>query len=372
MRSSFRIKSTGYTIHIGKDAFPSMQQFLTSGNPEGGPPVILTDTNTARFCLPVLQKRVPALSEAPVITIASGEKNKTIAETVRIWQELMNITASRNSILINLGGGVVMDMGGFAASTYKRGIRFIHVPTSLLGMIDASVGGKTGIDLDGYKNMVGTFTSPEAVYIDPVFLGTLEIRHKRAAFAEILKLGLVAGSTIWENLAASPLTFRLSQEITEDDMSKLLYDCLKIKNQIVKEDFREAGKRKILNFGHTVGHALESWSLANEKDPWLHGEAVAFGMLVAAILSFAHAGLSKEREDEILTVLIRDFPFRDFESYYVDDLIHRMRQDKKNADESIRFVLLDEIGTPLTDRVVEEKDIKLAMEQARKYILWWS
>src|SRR5690606_32174448 len=209
----------------------------------------------------------------------AGEENKNIDFCIGIWKMLLDFGAERNSLLINLGGGVVTDMGGFAASTYKRGIDFVQIPTTLLSQVDASIGGKTGIDLDTVKNIIGTFTQPEAVYINVDFLNTLDKRQLVSGFAEMIKHDFIFDASYFEDLKG------FSFDRPDED---LIYRSVGIKNEVVKQDPKESGLRKILNFGHTIGHAVETYSIDNDDNPLLHGEAIAVGMICEAYLSHCY------------------------------------------------------------------------------------
>lgn len=229
---------------------------------------ILVDENTISHCLPVLMMNVPSLARAEVIEIESGEKNKNIDIAIRLWEVLTELQADRRSVLLNLGGGVIGDIGGFVASTFKRGIDFLNVPTSLLAQVDASVGGKVGIDLNGLKNQIGVFKNPASVYIYPDFLKTLPKREVLAGFAEMLKHGLVLDEGHFYELKA----FDLSRI---DHLEALIMRSVHLKNEIVLDDPKEKNQRKLLNFGHTIGHALETYALENMTFSLPHGEAVA-------------------------------------------------------------------------------------------------
>ena len=289
---------------------------------------ILTDENVAPLWLPEVAYWLRCDTTVDIV-IKAGEQHKNLQTIQRIWKALMKHHADRNALLINLGGGTITDLGGFAASTYKRGLRFIHVPTTLLAMVDAAIGGKTGIDFGGAKNQIGTFAEPEEVLIDPVFLSTLPRRELLSGFAEMLKYGFIADAKLLE--------------INLDNYQDYILRAIDIKREIVKQDPYENGLRKELNFGHTLGHAMESHSLTTDA-PLLHGEAVALGMGAALWLSVKQCGLDEkvlQNYEKQLPMLLSEADVEAVMAY----LVH----DKKNKGEKSQFVLLEKLGRPLWD-----------------------
>ncbi len=258
-----------------------------------------------------------------------------------VWKALLDGGADRNSLLINLGGGVVGDLGGFVAATFKRGIPFVQIPTTLLSMVDASVGGKTGVDFAGGKNQIGAFRMPALVVVHPPFLRTLPDRELHSGFAEMIKHALLEGEEQWTRI--KDLATLVPEELTP-----LIADSIKVKGKVVREDPEEAGLRKILNLGHTVGHAVESWSLEHEGDPLLHGEAVAIGLLCELTLS-KKIGFSEEKFLEVKKLLQRFFPLSRIPED-PDALMSYMEQDKKNRSGRILGVLLEAVGKPVYDQ----------------------
>jgi 3-dehydroquinate synthase len=250
--------------------------------------------------------------------------------------------------MINLGGGVISDMGGFAASTFKRGIDFVHVPTTLLSQVDASVGGKTGIDIDSIKNIIGTFTQPKAVFIAYEFLQTLPERQILSGLAEMLKHGLIMDVDYWDALKNSDLT---------NPSAELIYWSIRIKNKIVIEDPTEQGIRKALNFGHTVGHAVETNSLINDENPLTHGEAIAIGMICEAYLSHKKTGLSSAELAEIVEVIGDLYPKYTLEELSYDALLAIMMKDKKNQNGKINCTLLSQIGQCNLDNICTDDEL---------------
>ncbi len=313
---------------------------------------VLADENTARDCLP---KLAPLLSDfsASTIVIPSGERHKNIQTCEEIWQKMIATSLDRHSLLLNVGGGVVGDMGGFCAATFKRGMAFVQIPTTLLAQVDASVGGKLGIDFGGVKNAVGVFQSPRAVVIDVDFLHTLPQRELRSGFAEIVKHTLIADKNSWNEL-------QMLENITVEGLQKYILPSLLIKKNIVEADPFERNIRKALNFGHTVGHALESYFLAGES-PLLHGEAVAAGMVVEARLSHRLCGLHAQELAAIEAFISKIFPGIKVVEQDFTPLLALMQQDKKNEQLAINFSLIAAIGQPSINQTCTEADLKWAM-----------
>ncbi len=311
---------------------------------------ILTDEMTGQYCLPVLQEKLPELTDFDIIEVPNGEENKTIDFCIGIWQMLLEFEADRNAILINLGGGVITDMGGFAASTFKRGIDFIHIPTTLLSQVDASVGGKTGVDLSEVKNIIGTFAQPEAVIIATDFLKTLSDRELTSGFAEVIKHGIIADADFFKEITA----LENAKEITEDQ----IYHSVGIKNKVVLEDPFEKGIRKTLNYGHTIGHAIESWSLKNEKNSLLHGEAIALGMICEAYLAKEMVGLPVSDLELITSTFLKYFGKYKIRPGIEQEILEIMKNDKKNESGKINFSLPNKIGNCQFDIFVDAALIK--------------
>ncbi len=351
-----QIKNPEYPIFFG-DAAEALINFLSDKS--FTQLFVLTDKNTYVHCLPLLNK-VPALSDARVLTIEAGEKHKNIDTCQTIWSGLMQHEADRKALLINLGGGVIGDMGGFCASTFKRGIRFLQIPTTLLSQVDASVGGKLGIDFMGVKNSIGVFQNPETVIIDPAFLKTLSPREVRSGFAEMLKHSLIRDHNQWQILT------RVDPEQPENWREQIAASVA-IKQQIVEADPLEKGIRKALNFGHTIGHALESFFLETSH-PLLHGEAIAAGMVVEAILSEQRGLLTTAQLVAIKTEINRIYslPAVNTETYPV--LLEYMRQDKKNEQRQINCSLLHGIGNIRIDCLIPEDTIVEALNRYQDLI----
>lgn len=339
------IESLGYQVYFD-DTLASLETFLAARN--YSKIIVLVDTNTLDNCLPLFQQALPSLSNYDIIEVDPGEENKNIDFCIGVWQNMLDFGADRHSLLINLGGGVVTDMGGFAASTFKRGMDFIQIPTTLLSQVDASVGGKTGIDMGSVKNIIGTFAQPQAVFISSLFLKTLDKRQLISGFAEVIKHGLIFDQAYYNQVK--------TLGIDQVD-NALIKHSVSIKNRVILEDPKEKGLRKILNFGHTIGHAIEGYSLQHDKRPLLHGEAIAVGMICEGFLSHKLNGLSLTDLDDLIATFRRYFNDYSFSSSIDTTLLELMRNDKKNLSNQIGFALLDRIGSCQYDIFVSEEDI---------------
>ncbi|WP_396188307.1 3-dehydroquinate synthase [Flavobacterium sp.] len=300
--------------------------------------IVLVDENTNNYCLPNFLARLPTEIEIEIIEIEAGEEMKNIATCMELWQTLIDLGADRKSIILNLGGGVITDLGGFVACTFKRGIDFIHIPTTLLAMVDAAIGGKNGIDLGQLKNQIGVIKEPNAVVIDTIFLTTLPPREMRSGLAEMLKHGLIYDKNYWDEI-------KNISNLNTDDLDRLVYQSVQIKNEIVSQDLTEKGIRKSLNFGHTLGHAIESYFLENENKPTLlHGEAIAIGLILESYLSLELNLITKEEYAEIKYYISDIFEPVVFTSEDVEKIISLLIFDKKNEFGKIQFALLNGIG----------------------------
>ncbi len=317
---------------------------------------VFTDENTNRHCLPVFRQNLPERHSRIIeVETKSGEQNKHINTVSLLWEKLTQHHADRHALVINLGGGVLCDMGGFAAATYKRGIRFIQVPTTLLAMVDASAGGKTGIDFNGYKNQIGLFAEPSGVFIYPPFIDTLPPREFRAGLAEMLKHGLIADEAYFDRLKDMK-----QDEWSYEVLSDTIRHSVEIKNQIVTKDPQEKGLRKVLNFGHTAGHAFESWFLGSQN-PLLHGEAVACGMVVETFLSQYQLGLPIAKTKKIIKGIKKHFFLPELSEHSFNELIFLMKQDKKNKDGKVNFALIENPGKPVYDVEIDIYTVNRAL-----------
>lgn len=315
--------------------FTTLNEYLSELNPSKI--LILVDENTHEYCLPQLLGNLETEIPFEIIEIEAGEELKNIETATQLWEIFAEFEADRKALLINLGGGVISDLGGFVASTYKRGIKFINIPTTLLGMCDASIGGKTGIDLNHLKNMMGTFSEPEKVFIFPEFLTTLPMNELRSGFAEMLKHGLIADQKHWKDLTSI-------EELTPENIYPYIETSMKIKEKIVSEDFKEQHVRKNLNFGHTFGHAIESLFL-EMGEKILHGEAVAIGMIMETHLSFLENLIDEKTSQYIIESIGKFFPYISIEQFSSEQIVRLMQNDKKNEDNKIYFSLLNSLGS---------------------------
>ncbi len=312
----------------------------------------LTDTHTRKYCLSQLDC---VTASDLVIEVPAGEIHKNIHTCQTIWQALTTAQIDRKALCINVGGGVIGDMGGFCAATYKRGIDFVQVPTTLLAQVDASIGGKLGIDFEGFKNQIGVFTEPKAVFIDTQFLDTLPEEQLRSGFAEVLKHCLIADKDMWNSLLENP-------QWQKQDWDLLVKHSVEIKHQIVSKDLEEKNIRKLLNFGHSIGHALETYFL-HTSTPLLHGEAVAWGMIIESYISYKKGYLGKIDYEEISNFIESIFaPKPKLSDIAIEKICQLTMQDKKNEQNKRLFSLLGEIGMGIFGIEVEEYEIYEALQ----------
>ena len=313
---------------------------------------VLTDAHTREHCLPLFKEKFNPYFKT--ITIPAGEQHKTLNTAGEIWQFLIDCHADRHALLINLGGGVITDIGAFCADTYQRGISYIQMPTSILAMTDAAIGGKTGVNFSHFKNYIGTFSRAAGVAIDTQFLHTLPDSEKINGMGEIIKHGLIIGGALWDSLLLKP-------RIDEINWEELLRLSIEVKLDIVTRDFKESGIRKVLNLGHTFGHAFETFTLRHSETPMSHGEAVAHGLLCMVILSEYRLGLPKSMGSEIKEVVQKYFRIRTFDSIHLRDLYRIMGKDKKNAQGDVLCILLRQIGLPEWDISISFEDFEKIM-----------
>lgn len=296
---------------------------------------IIVDKNTNQHCLPIFLQKT-GLTNTKVAIVEAGETYKNTSTCTLIWQQMLDAQLDRKALCINLGGGVIGDMGGFCAATFKRGIDFIQVPTTLLSQVDSSIGGKLGIDFHGVKNCIGVFEDPKAVFIDAVFLNTLSLREIRSGFAEMLKHSLIADENEWHRL-------RSIKDLTKVNWIDFILVSLEIKRDVVEKDPFEKNIRKSLNFGHTIGHAIESHFLESENR-LLHGEAIAIGIVCESFLAYKKGFLSFSALDAITMTIRQLYDWIELPNECFYELIALMQQDKKNENSTINFTLLNKIG----------------------------
>jgi 3-dehydroquinate synthase len=345
-------------VVISKDLKADLQAFFASMSYDRL--FLLTDTNTQEKCYPLI-KDIPALQDAPVITVQAGDTHKDIEQVAYIWSRLSNEGASRNSLLVNLGGGMITDMGGFAGATFKRGLRTVNIPTTLMASVDAAVGGKTGVNFNGLKNEVGSFYPPECVFIDCEFLRTLDRDNLLSGYAEMIKHALISSMDIY----ASVLLFDLDARIDYAFLNRMVAQSVAVKERIVEEDPKEHGIRKALNFGHTIGHAYESLSFRKNR-PLLHGHAVAAGIVSELYLSHKVCGFPMEKLSQVVYYLKEYYPAFVFDCKDYDALYELMTHDKKNEAGIINFTLLSQVGDVQINRQVSKEKILESLDFYRE------
>ncbi len=330
------IQSTGYSIHFNEGPYKQLNDYLSSDNISSV--FVLVDENTHKHCYSVFKNNISYKKEIVTIEIKAGEEHKNIMTCIALWRKLTELGADRKSILINLGGGMVTDLGGFVASTFKRGIKFINIPTTLLSMVDASVGSKTGVDLDSLKNLIGMFSNPEMVLIDSNYLQTLSKREMCSGVAEIIKYGLTFNG-------------KLLGEIKNDNwkntskLNNIIYRAITTKNNVVLQDPKEENLRKVLNYGHTVGHAIESYFLEhNTLENLTHGEAIAIGMVVEAYLSYKLHDFPLSELTSLKEYIHKTFKKTAIATEHYSAILNLMKHDKKNINGSVRYILLKDVS----------------------------
>ena len=350
------ITANNYSVYFDSKGYETLAEMLKPSH--YSKIFILVDENTSQYCLPHLLNHLATEIEIEIIELEVGEIHKNIATCTEVWGALSDLGGDRKSILINLGGGVISDLGGFVACTFKRGIDFINIPTTLLSMVDASIGGKNGVDLGNLKNQIGIIREPKAVIVDTQFLSTLPQNEMRSGLAEMLKHGLIFDKKYWDK-------FKDLKSLNTDNLNELIHQSIEIKNEIVCEDLTENGIRKSLNFGHTLGHAIESYFLENDnKTSLLHGEAIAVGMILESFIS-REKGLLKNEEYQEIKYIINDiFERIEFTQNEIEKIIELLIFDKKNEFGKVQFALLDGIGKI---KINQESDNELIYKAFEDY-----
>jgi 3-dehydroquinate synthase len=341
------IEANDYSIYFNQEGYEILNAWISKHN--YSKIFILVDEATNDHCLPKLLPKLELEIPIEIIEIEAGEDMKNISTCVEIWSILSELGADRKSAVLNLGGGVITDIGGFVASTFKRGIDFINIPTTLLGMVDASIGGKNGVDLGTLKNQIGVINAPKLVVIDTDYLETLPQNQMKSGLAEMLKHGLIYDKKYWNQ-------FKNLKELNFDDLDQLIYRSIEIKNEIVLQDPTENGIRKALNFGHTLGHAIESHFLETEK-PLLHGEAIAIGMIVESYISKEKKLITEEEYIEIKSALLAIFEKQIFTQNDIDSIVNLLIHDKKNEYGKVQFALIENIGTIILNQYADNEVI---------------
>lgn len=331
-------------IEIGSLLDSSLEKMLANKF-QNAKIAILVDDNTHEYCLEFLITNFSQLSNAEIIQIPSGEESKDLEICVQIWEALTDYRFGKKDLLINLGGGMITDLGGFVASVYKRGISFVNIPTSLLAMVDAGIGGKNGVDFKGIKNQLGCIQFTEHTFVDESFLQTLPEIEIKNGFAEIIKHALIADDKLWKVIREG----NGNTEINSD----LINRSIQIKMEIVERDPLETGQRKLLNFGHTIGHGLEGAFL--EINPISHGHAVAIGMIGEAYISMKVGLLNEDDFNEIKCLIFAIYPIVKFSEPLKKEILNFIYQDKKNQMNKINCTLLKGIGVASFDNYIEEE-----------------
>ncbi|WP_289659850.1 3-dehydroquinate synthase [Flavobacterium panacagri] len=343
------IQANNYLVHFNQNAYEALNKHLRENKYSNI--FIIVDDQTNEYCLPKFIPHLETELAIEIIEFEAGEANKNIETCIEIWNILTELGGDRKSLVINVGGGVVTDLGGFVASTFKRGVDFINVPTTLLSMVDASVGGKTGVDLGNLKNQIGVINVPQMVLIDTEYLETLPQTEMRSGLAEMLKHGLIYDAPYWRQ-------FSDLKSIVFDELDQLIYRSVEIKNEIVIQDPTEKNIRKALNFGHTLGHAIESYFLESEdKTTLLHGEAIAVGMILESYISLQKNLITEQEYREIKTIIKGIYDDVIFEENDIDPILELLIHDKKNEYGTIQFALIEGIGKIKINQSVENKSI---------------
>ncbi|WP_274476571.1 3-dehydroquinate synthase [Mangrovimonas aestuarii] len=341
------IQAETYPIHFNENCNTEINSYLK--NSDHSQIYVVVDENTHQYCLSQFLATIETKIAIEIIEIEAGESHKNIETCMGVWNALSELGADRKSLVINLGGGTITDLGGFVASTFRRGIKYINVPTTLLSMVDASIGGKTGVDLNGLKNQIGVINTPEMVLINTTFLNTLPTNEMRSGLAEMFKHALISNYQCWHRLNGLP-------KLTLEDLDSLIHESILIKKTIVEQDPTEEGLRKTLNFGHTLGHAIETYCLTeSDKESLLHGEAIAVGMILACYLSKELFGFPEQMCNEVKNTLQKYFGKIHFNTEDQIKIIELLKYDKKNTYGNINFVLLENIGKPLFDQKVSNR-----------------
>ncbi len=348
------IQANGYPIHFNEKGYEALNLHLKETKYSNL--FVLVDTKTNEHCLSKFLPYLETDLTIEIIEFEAGEANKNIDTCVEVWKVLTELGGDRKSLIVNLGGGVVTDLGGFVASTFKRGVDFVNIPTTLLAMVDASVGGKNGVDLGNLKNQIGVINVPVMVLVDSSYLETLPKNEMRSGLAEMLKHGLIFDKIEWEK-------FLNLKSIDFADFDAFIHRSVAIKNAIVMQDPTEKNIRKALNFGHTLGHAIESYFLENEnKTTLLHGEAIASGMILESYISWQKNLISKDEYIQIKNTIKSIFEDIVFEENDLSPIQELLIHDKKNEYGNIQFALLDSIGKIKINQEVENELIKKAFE----------
>ncbi len=359
MPELYTIKYNNTKILIGKNVFSKLLGVLHSNNIEFSQLQIICDTNTSRYSLSLLE---PSLIkdniDYNVIIVPSGDENKSIHSLIEIWRTLINSNSDKDTLIVNLGGGMISDIGGFTASTYKRGVRYINIPTSLMGQVDAAIGGKTGINFMNYKNQLGVIYDPVLIINDSKFFETLPEREYRSAYAELIKYGLISDADLLEELLNCSEDFLTEPE----NISDIIKRANEIKLIYVNQDPQDKNVRNVLNFGHTIGHGVESTYNSFPVNSMLHGEAISVGIICELYISNVLFDLPMEILKKVQHFLIDQIGYFGIDADKQEKIFHNLAYDKKNKKREIIFTLLKNIGQPLIHQSVENRIIEESIE----------
>ncbi|MCI2228152.1 3-dehydroquinate synthase [Polaribacter sp. MSW13] len=345
------IKAASYFVHFKEKGYQELSALINEKNYSSI--YILVDENTMEYCYPKFIPHLETDKRIEVIEIESGEINKNLETCIGVWQAITELGADRKSLIITLGGGVITDLGGFVASCFKRGIDFVNIPTTLLSIVDASVGGKTGVDLGVLKNQVGLFANPQMVLIDENYLTTVTEREIKSGMAEIIKYGVTYDMKLFNEI-------NNRKELT---LSNLIYRSIQIKNEVVLQDPKENSLRKILNFGHTIGHAIESFYLESEnKENLTHGEAIAIGMICESYISTKLLDFPDNKLRQIKETVLSIYDSIALDKNDFSAIIDLLKHDKKNVNGQVNFVLLNDFEDYKLDCKVTEYLIVESLE----------
>ena len=354
------IKKNKFSIIFNHDGYAKLAEYINKNNFKKI--LILTDDNTKKNCLHIFISSLSPTNNQVLNQINSklfhysvkpGENSKNIETSIELWKFLIDKGFKRSDLIINLGGGMITDLGGFVASTFMRGVKFINVPTTLLGMVDASIGGKTGIDYMKIKNIIGSFEYAKIILVDYRFLDTLTKRQKTAGYAEMIKHSLISKKSKFDLIK--------KVDSVEEIPHEVIYQSIVTKISIIEIDPRESSIRKFLNYGHTLGHAIESYLLGSNAE-LLHGEAIAIGIILETYLSYLKTGFDFEQLNDIKRHINKHFSSIKFNASDIYEIISLLKYDKKNSDDKPMFVLLEDVGKPLFNQVVSEKEIEDAFK----------
>ncbi len=346
----------GSKVFVGPEAWVEFERLISTLANSGKKIFVLADENTAQFCVQKLEEKFGVFSEN-LLVVEAGESSKCLDIAHHLWMEMLESGADRHSVVFNIGGGVVTDLGAFVASTFKRGIPFVNVPTSLMGMADAAIGGKCGIDLGNAKNQIGTFTWPTSTLIMPEFLETLPDLEVKSGFVECIKHGLLNGRELWNLIVHME---------PQDMTAEILIEIIKVKIDVVNEDPKEMGRRKSLNLGHTIGHAIESEAMES-GNPLPHGHAIMLGLLAELKISEAQLALAPNILPYLEAIADKHFAMLRSHAWQIDSVVQYMKLDKKNEGDKLRFSLLSDLGRSKVDVNVPNEVIRLGIDHIKTW-----